>query len=361
MKFRRSLIIFVCLGIFTHFFHQSPLISQQKYLLDADIKKKLMTDHKIKEDWKELSIIRSFPTKEDESQLHYLNYPIDSTFYNSEILFIADLGSSKIIKLSKSGKFLEEFGRKGQGPGEIQRLGRIFISKQGDLFVVDAGRIQVFDPEGKYKRAFKNTDTINDFVVGNDYIYANCIYAYNDTDENPLIHKYNLEGKLIKTFGERLNIENHNSIDSRTYLTFQNDTLISGFKYHPLLKQFSTEGELIKEIRIDFEILKKLEKYNYDKSFTNPMPRVINLPRLIAGIAATENSLYILLHLPRIEILELNKDWKITNVYFNKDINGNKNFSGFHVYKENKSIFFCITIHTPDRVQTAFFKSDKTN
>ncbi len=104
-----------------------------------------------------------------------------------------------------------------------------------------------------------------------------------------------------------------------------------------------------------------MEKYNYDKSFTNPISRVINLPRLIAGIAATENRLYILLYLPRIEILELNKDGKITNVYFNKDINGNKNFSGFHVYEENKSIFFCVTIHTPDRVQAAFFKSDKYN
>jgi len=361
MKFCRSLIIFICLGIFTHFFHQSPLISQQKYLLDADIKKKLMTDHKIRKDWKELSIIRSFPTKEDESQIHYLNYPIDSTFFNSEILFIGDLGSSKIIKLSKSGEFLEEFGRSGQGPGEIARLGRIYISKQGDLFVVDAGRIQVFDSDGKYKRSFKNIDTINDFVVGNGYIYANCIYSYQDTDENPLIHKYNLMGELVKTFGKRLNIENHNSIDSRTYLTFQNDTLITGFKYHPLLKQFSTEGELINEIRIDLEILKKLEKYNYDKSFTNPSRGVINLPRLIAGIDATENRFYILLHLPRIEILELDKDGKITNIYYNKEITGNKNFSGFHIYEENKAIFFYIIIHSPDIVQAALFKHDKTN
>lgn len=360
MKSRRSLIIILCLGIFAHFFHQSLLLSQQKYLLDADIKEKLMPDHKIREDWKELTIIRSFPTEEDEEQ-HYLNYPIDSTFFNSEILFIADLGSSKIIKLSKSGEFLEEFGRKGQGPGEIQRLGRIYISKKGDLFVVDAGRIQIFDPDGKYKRSFKNIDTINDFVVGNGYIYANCIYSYQDAKENPLIHKYNLMGEPVKTFGKRLNIENHNSIDSRTYLTFQNDALIAGFKYHPLIKQFSTEGELIKEIRIDLEILKKLEKYNYDKSFTNPSPRIINLPRLIAGIDATENRVYILLHLPRMEILELDKEGKITNVYYNKEFNGNNNFSGFHVYEENKSIFFLITIHAPERVQAVFFKSNKTS
>lgn len=361
MKFSRSLIIFICLGIFANLFHQSPLMSQQKYLLDADIKKKLMLDHKIEIDWKELSIIRSFPTKEDESQTHYLNYPIDSTLFDSEILFIGDFRSSKIIKLSKSGEFLEEFGHSGQGPGEISRLGCIYISKQGDLFVVDAGRIQVFDPDGKYKRSFKNIDTINDFVVGNGYIYANCIYGYQDTDENPLIHKYNLMGKLVNTFGKRLNIENHQSIDSRSYLTFQNDTLIAGFKHHPLLKQFSTEGELINEIRIEFEILNKLEKYNYDKSFTNPVRRVVNLPRLIAGIDSTENRFYILLHLPRVEILELDKDGKITNVYYNKEINEIENFAGFHVLEENKSIFFYVINSSPDIEQSVLFKSDRTN
>lgn len=72
-------------------------------------------------------------------------------------IFVADghaptCGTSRIVKFSKGGRYVKEFGKKGSGPGELMCPHTLAFDSKGHLFVGDRSnnRIEVFDQEGNY-------------------------------------------------------------------------------------------------------------------------------------------------------------------------------------------------------------------
>ena len=61
-------------------------------------------------------------------------------------VWIADTGTGRVVKYSPEGLFLQEFGGKGNGPGQFQELTAIEVAPGGDVFVADSGnrRVQRF-------------------------------------------------------------------------------------------------------------------------------------------------------------------------------------------------------------------------
>ena len=60
--------------------------------------------------------------------------------------------SSRVVKFSKDGKFIKAFGKTGSQPGEFRGPHCLAIDSQGRVIVCDRnnGRLQVFDPDGKF-------------------------------------------------------------------------------------------------------------------------------------------------------------------------------------------------------------------
>ena len=60
--------------------------------------------------------------------------------------------NNRVVKFSKDGKFIKEWGTKGSGPGEISEPHTIAMDSRGRLFVGDRenNRIQIFDQDGTY-------------------------------------------------------------------------------------------------------------------------------------------------------------------------------------------------------------------
>lgn len=331
--------------------------TQKKHLSDSDIKRNLMTHHKVEKEWKKLRMLKRFPTTNDEKKGYYLNYPLDICISNKNI-FIVDHGLSKVITLSSNLEYISEFGRRGQGPGEFSRASEIGASDSGKLYVVDSGRIQIFDSNGKFLRLFKIFSTPHDILIKNKNIYANCIYGFYEKEEKPLIIQYDANGKINQSFGDRINKKNHFSFDSRAYLSQKNNTILAAFKHYPIIKIYSDDGNLKRNIRIKFQILEKLEKYNNDEDFTNPSPGIINLPRLIAGIDCYRDRIFILLHLPRIEILELDMEGKIYNVYYSQIYEDIIDYRGFETLLTNGVLSFLILTSSQEKIQLALFGTD---
>jgi streptogramin lyase len=82
------------------------------------------------------------------------NMPTDIVTAPNGDIFVADghRGSpnSRIVKLSKDGTYIKEWGRKGNGPDDISEPHTIAIDSRGRLFVGDRenNRIKIFDQEG---------------------------------------------------------------------------------------------------------------------------------------------------------------------------------------------------------------------
>ena len=76
----------------------------------------------------------------------------DGSFYVSD-----GYGNNRIIKFSVQGKYLFEWGQKGNKEGEFNIPHAISLDSNGNVYVADRenNRIQVFDPNGKYIKQFK--------------------------------------------------------------------------------------------------------------------------------------------------------------------------------------------------------------
>lgn len=116
-----------------------------------------------------------------------LNEPNDViTSPDGNFIFVADGHSGqndnpppgstgRIIKFTKDGKYVKEWGKIGRGPGEFRTPHSLAFDSRGRLFVADRGnhRIQIFDQEGRLLDTWHQFSRISGlFIDRNDMLYA---------------------------------------------------------------------------------------------------------------------------------------------------------------------------------------------
>lgn len=86
------------------------------------------------------------------------NQPTDVAVTPSGEFFVADgYGNARVVKFSKEGRFLKEWGKKGRNEGEFNLPHAIVLDARGRVYVGDRenNRVQVFDPEGTFLAQWK--------------------------------------------------------------------------------------------------------------------------------------------------------------------------------------------------------------
>jgi len=88
------------------------------------------------------------------------NKPTDVAVAASGEIYVSDgYGNSRVVKFSKEGKYLKEWGKKGTGEGEFNLPHVVFLDTGGRVHVGDRenNRVQIFDPDGKFLGQWKDT------------------------------------------------------------------------------------------------------------------------------------------------------------------------------------------------------------
>lgn len=88
--------------------------------------------------------------------LHF-NKPTDIAITKDGSFYVSDgYGNSRVIKFSATGKYLFEWGKKGDKRSEFNIPHGISLDNNGDVYVADRenNRVQVFDPNGKFIKQF---------------------------------------------------------------------------------------------------------------------------------------------------------------------------------------------------------------
>jgi DNA-binding beta-propeller fold protein YncE len=79
--------------------------------------------------------------------------------------------AGRVVKFSKDGRFIKEWGRKGSAPGEFDEPHDIFVGgSRGWVYVADRvnNRVQVFDQNGTFITAWKQFGQPSSVFVGKD-------------------------------------------------------------------------------------------------------------------------------------------------------------------------------------------------
>jgi peptidylamidoglycolate lyase len=90
--------------------------------------------------------------------LHF-NMPTDIAIAKDGSFYVSDgYGNSRVVKFSATGKYLFEWGKKGNKESEFDIPHGITLDENENVYIADRenNRIQEFDPNGKFKRQFAN-------------------------------------------------------------------------------------------------------------------------------------------------------------------------------------------------------------
>ncbi|MCA6075023.1 peptidyl-alpha-hydroxyglycine alpha-amidating lyase family protein [Fulvivirga sedimenti] len=118
--------------------------------------------------------------------LHF-NLPTDVAVANDGSLYVSDgYGNSRVVKFSKEGKYLFEWGTMGNKPGEFNTPHSIDLDAQGNVFIADRenNRIQKFDPDGNFLNQWENnmaTQLYSIAIDQKDNLFAIDNLTVNDT------------------------------------------------------------------------------------------------------------------------------------------------------------------------------------
>jgi sugar lactone lactonase YvrE len=107
------------------------------------------------------------------------NQPSDIFVAPNGDVFVADghggNSNARIVKFTKEGTFIKQWGKKGSRPGEFDTPHNLAMDSTGRLFVADRGnsRIQIFDQDGRFLAEWKQFGRPSGiFIDRNDVLYA---------------------------------------------------------------------------------------------------------------------------------------------------------------------------------------------
>lgn len=143
-----------------------------------------------------------------KDSLHF-DRPTDVAVAEDGSFYVSDgYRNSRVIKFSKDGKYLFEWGSKGDKPGEFNIPHAIDLDNKGNVYVADREnkRIQEFDANGKFLKEWKDKtfeklysvaiDRKNQHVFAVDYLIILEVVAKGSN-----IIQFDLEGNVITLFG----------------------------------------------------------------------------------------------------------------------------------------------------------------
>jgi DNA-binding beta-propeller fold protein YncE len=99
------------------------------------------------------------------------NLPTDVAFAANGDVYVSDgYGSARIVKFSRDGKYLLQWGKRGKGAGEFGLPHNLVTDSQGRVYVTDRDnqRIQVFDANGKFLSQWTDTGGISGLAITKD-------------------------------------------------------------------------------------------------------------------------------------------------------------------------------------------------
>ena len=104
------------------------------------------------------------------------NLPTDVGFAPNGDFYVSDgYAGSRVVKFSRDGKYLLEFGSRGSGPGQFELPHNIVVDAQGKVYVTDREnrRIEVFDAAGKFLTEWPTGEGVSGLYMTKDqHIWA---------------------------------------------------------------------------------------------------------------------------------------------------------------------------------------------
>lgn len=134
----------------------------------------------------------------------HFNFPTDVAVASDGSFYVSDgYRNSRVIKFSKEGKYLFEWGKKGNLQGEFIIPHGIDLDSDGNVYVADRenNRMQIFDGKGKFLKEWKNEDDLPVYSLSIDQKNKHIL----TTDYNEILYTIP-KGSNVRVFDDSLKL-----------------------------------------------------------------------------------------------------------------------------------------------------------
>ncbi|HTH82767.1 MAG TPA: peptidyl-alpha-hydroxyglycine alpha-amidating lyase family protein [Mucilaginibacter sp.] len=129
---------------------------------------------------------------------NHFNWPSSMLFMPDGAFYVTDgYNNTRVVKFDKNGKYLMEWGTKGDKPGQFNLVHDIAVDSQHRIYVADRGnnRVQIFSETGKFIDQWPNILNPSHFLMMRD----GTLWLISGAGNR--IAKFDLSGKLITYWG----------------------------------------------------------------------------------------------------------------------------------------------------------------
>jgi len=275
-------------------------------------------------------------------------------------IYVSDKTKCSINKFNTNGEFLQQIGEKGRKKGYF--LSPLNILASEVLVVQDVGKksLEYMDLHGNYIKSQKIsgfTDIVSD---GNNRLY---VAPHVQDKKSSLIKVYSSDGKMLDSFGQPLSFHHSmQTLNSRTLALNSKGELYVAFTYFPLVRKYSSDGELLAEFRIENLITEAKENFNLKRigeGIANPIRR-FGYMEVTVDIEIFKDKIYLMSDYPRLEILVMDETGKVTSTYW-KDYQEIYEACDFLVQEIGGKVKFYVLFSSPLKydVYNGFVDSDQ--
>jgi len=188
-------------------------------------------------------------------------------------LFILDDKEGRIKKFGPDRKFLLQFGRKGQGPGEFQYPMTVDIGASGQVVVSTmSSEFHVFDNDGAYVDHFRLPPYrgISPAILGSDRIVVYAFQANGENNrDNHILAVFDFQGRIKHEFGEPFLLDTARKTWNANFLSLavdEDESIFVAFSSLNRIEKYSPEGNLLLSIdrTLPFEVTHSYVKSSMD-------------------------------------------------------------------------------------------------
>ncbi len=298
-----------------------------------EFKLKLQKSYESKKEWKYLKVDKKFKLDRERPEA-FMKYPICIALYNNKFYIIDHMGH-KIVIFDKSGGFLRMYKSIGKGPGDFHfPLWIEFYKKR--MFLKHYSAFDVFDDNIKFVKRIKSFVHFKKFTFYKDNIYCAFVDIYKG--RYPIIIKMDMTGKILRYYCD-------NDLDKSKIrvLRFGSNVVLVKDKIYYIpenwngLYEFDYNLNLISKGKIKYPLLDRFKEW--DKKAPKK-PGFLWPAHLIKSAKVYKERIFVLLGMPRLEILEIDKRGNILNHYYNNKFFKYMRWYDFVIEKEGKNLVF---------------------
>jgi DNA-binding beta-propeller fold protein YncE len=115
-------------------------------------------NHRVQRFDKTLSFVSSLSTRESDRTAERFGYPTDVALSRFGDLYVCDGENVRIVKFGPQSVFERAFGGLDAGPGRLQAPAQIETGPRDRIYVLDEGRVMVYDAFGNFLGRLGATD-----------------------------------------------------------------------------------------------------------------------------------------------------------------------------------------------------------